>query len=143
MAMALDWLDRAARAGMSEAITLLAQILVSGRAPQGKDHPRALDLYRQAARQGYVDAMFSAGAMLGGGHDVTVDRHEAQYWFRCAAERGHALGQLMLGRYLKRGLAGEVNPVEARIWLERAQAQGVDDAAAELAKLERRMGGRG
>ncbi|GBR21495.1 tetratricopeptide repeat protein [Asaia spathodeae] len=139
---AVQWLEKAAQARMTEAMILLAQLFVSGRVPKGRDHARALSLYVEAAQHGSVEAMFSAGAMLGGGHDVPVDRREAQRFFRLAAERGHALGQLMLGRYLKRGLAGEVNPVEARIWLERAQSQGVDEASPELAKLERRLGTR-
>jgi hypothetical protein len=41
----------------------------------------------------------------------------------------------MLGRYLVGGAAGKSNPVEARIWLERAVAQGVLDAEPDLAEL--------
>jgi uncharacterized protein len=41
----------------------------------------------------------------------------------------------MLGRYLASGAAGKPNPVEARLWLERAIAQGVPDAEADLADL--------
>jgi hypothetical protein len=42
----------------------------------------------------------------------------------------------MLGRYLSKGIAGELNPGAARAWLERAVAQGVHEAADELAILE-------
>jgi hypothetical protein len=48
---------------------------------------------------------------------------------------GHGQAQLMLGRYLASGVAGEPNPEEAREWLERAVAQGVDDAQHDLAEL--------
>jgi TPR repeat protein len=48
---------------------------------------------------------------------------------------GHGHAQLMLGRYLASGAAGKPNPVEARPWLERAIAQGVPDAEADLAEL--------
>jgi TPR repeat protein len=41
----------------------------------------------------------------------------------------------MLGRYLSRGLAGERNPMAGRLWLERAAAQGIQEAAEELADL--------
>ena len=44
----------------------------------------------------------------------------------------------MLGRYLARGIAGERNPVEARLWLERAAAQGHAEAKAELTALTTR-----
>ena len=58
-----------------------------------------------------------------------------RHWFRAAAERGHAHAQMMLGRYLARGLAGKADPAEARIWLERAAAQGLDEARGDLAAL--------
>ena len=42
---------------------------------------------------------------------------------------------MMLGRYLARGLGGQRDPVEARLWLERAVAQGLADAKPDLAAL--------
>jgi uncharacterized protein len=42
---------------------------------------------------------------------------------------------MMLGRYLAAGAAGERSPTEARLWLERAVAQGVTEAQADLAAL--------
>jgi hypothetical protein len=79
--------------------------------------------------------MFSAGAMHGGGHEVPTNRAEAQKWFRAAAERGHAQAQMMLGRYLARGLVDPANPDEARLWLDRALAQGLAEVRADLAAL--------
>jgi TPR repeat protein len=72
--------------------------------------------------------MFALGAMYSGGHNYPVDRAEAQRWFRAAAELGHGQAQLMLARYLASGVAGEPNPEEARLWLQRAIAQGVPHA---------------
>jgi hypothetical protein len=34
----------------------------------------------------------------------------------------------MLGRFLLHGDAGDLNPVEGRMWLERAVAQGITEA---------------
>ena len=42
---------------------------------------------------------------------------------------------MMLGRYLARGLGGEQDPVAARVWLERAVAQGLVEAQGDLAAL--------
>jgi TPR repeat protein len=53
---------------------------------------------------------------------------------RAAAESGHGHAQLMLGSYLASGAAGKPNPLEARLWLERAVAQGVPDAETDLAE---------
>ena len=52
-----------------------------------------------------------------------------------AADRGHGYAQMMLGRFLARGLGGEPDPAEARTWLEKAQAQGVQEAAVDLSRL--------
>jgi len=79
--------------------------------------------------------MFAVGAMLGGGHEVAEDRAEAQAWYRRAAEKGHGHAQLMLGRFLMRGLAGERNDEEARAWLEKAKMQGMTEAEADLERL--------
>ena len=80
--------------------------------------------------------MFALGALYAGGHDVPQDRPAAQRWFRAAAELGHGQAQMMLGRYLAEGAAdGEPDPVEARSWFERAAAQGIEDAQADLAAL--------
>jgi TPR repeat protein len=79
--------------------------------------------------------MFALGAPHGGGRGLPVDRRMAQKWFRVAAELGHGQAQLMLGRYLASGVGGELNPEEAREWLERAAAQGVADAQHDLAEL--------
>jgi TPR repeat protein len=78
--------------------------------------------------------MFAIGAVFSGGHDLPGDRPTAQGWFRAAAELGHGHAQLMLGRYLTAGLAGELNPDEGRLWLERAATQGIADAEFDLAR---------
>ena len=41
----------------------------------------------------------------------------------------------MLGRYLANGAAGDPDPAEARVWLERALAQGISDAESDLRGL--------
>ena len=112
----------------------LAELKLLGRGGP-RDHPGALDLFTRAAGRGHIGAMFSAGAMHGGGHEVPTNRAEAQKWFRAAAERGHAHAQMMLGRYLARGLVDPPNPGEARVWLDRALAQGLAEVRADLAGL--------
>lgn len=41
----------------------------------------------------------------------------------------------MLGRYLAQGAASTCDPVEARLWLERAVAQGVEEAQEDIDAL--------
>jgi TPR repeat protein len=80
--------------------------------------------------------MFALGALHGGGHDVPMARDKAIIWFRAAAEQGHPMAALMLGRYLRKGLAGPSDRVEARRWLVLAEDQGVTEARADLVELE-------
>ncbi|MBS1050119.1 tetratricopeptide repeat protein [Gluconobacter japonicus] len=133
---AMHWMEKAAEAGMGEAQVAVGQLLVTGQINGRKDHGRAMELYRAAAESGNVDAMFSLAAMYGGGHDVPENRVEAQKWFMKAAQLGNGLAQLMLGRYLIRGLAGVTDLQEGRKWLEHAKAQGIADAEAELINLD-------
>ena len=128
------WITRAADVGMPEAEVMLAEMMLNGRGGP-KDHAGALAFFEKAAARGHVGAMFAVGAMKGGGHEVPTDRVEAQRCFRAAAERGHAYAQMMYGRYLARGLAGERNPERARHWLERAVSQGLQEARGDLAAL--------
>ena len=128
------WVAKAAATGMTDAEVLLADMMLSGRGGP-RDHAAALALFMKAADRGHVGAMFAVGAMNGGGHDVPTDRITAQKWFRAAAERGHAYAQMMLGRYLARNLAGQQNFEEARLWSERAAAQGLQEARADIAAL--------
>jgi TPR repeat protein len=79
--------------------------------------------------------MFALGAMYSGGHDIPVDRALAEHWFRVASELGHGQAQLMLGHYLRSGVAGRQDLREARYWFESAVAQGISEAEAELADL--------
>ena len=113
---------------------MLAEMVLNGRGG-AKDHRSALGLFEKAAGRGHVGAMFAVGAMKGGGHDVPMDRSEAQRWFQAAAERGHSYAQLMYGRYLAHGLAGECDLDRARQWLQRAEAQGLSEASADLPAL--------
>jgi uncharacterized protein len=53
---------------------------------------------------------------------MPIDRQLAQQWFRAAADLGHGHAQLMLGRYLSNGAAGDQDDQEAQLWFERAVA---------------------
>jgi len=56
-------------------------------------------------------------------------------WLRAAAELGHGHAQMMLGRYLSRGINDSPGRLKARLWLERAVAQGVAEAEQHPAPL--------
>ncbi|CDX36385.1 hypothetical protein MPLSOD_270073 [Mesorhizobium sp. SOD10] len=110
-------------------------MLLNGRG--GEQSSLALaHLFKQAAAKVHVGAMFVIAALYESGQALSFDQKAAQKWFAAAAERRHGYAQLLLGRYLSKGIAGEPNPRAARVWLERAVAQGVEEAAQELTVLE-------
>ena len=107
------WIAKAAGVGMVEAEVMLAEMTLSGRGGP-KDHPAALALFQKAADRGHVGAMFAMGAMYGGGHEVPVDRPSRSAGSAPRPSGDIAYAQMMLGRYLARGLAGELDFDRAR-----------------------------
>lgn len=94
------------------------------------DYVTAVDLYRQAAEQGYADAQNGLGNMYFMGQGVPQDDAEAVKWFRKAAEQGNtlALSNLASSYYLGRGVIQDYE--EAVKWYRKAAEQG--DLFAQL-----------
>lgn len=131
---ARTWFTRAAKAGLLDAQVALAEMLINGRG--GSTSPKhAKTLFEHAASKGHAGAMFALGVIHSTDHGVTIDQRTAQKWFMAAAKRGHGQGELMIGRYLSKGIAGERNLEAGRLWLKRAVAHGVDEANEDLAEL--------
>jgi hypothetical protein len=128
------WLTRAATAGHLEAKVVLAEMLLNGRGGSRDSHT-AFAMFSCAAEQGHVGAIFAVGIMLIGGNGVEQNHGEARNLFKLAAERGHAFAQLTLGRLLLHGISGEKNPMQACYWFDKARAQGLNEAVAELEAL--------
>lgn len=123
LAHARLWFKRVGDLGMADAQAAPAEMLLNGRG--GESSPlAAAHLFKQAAAASHVSAMFACDALFEASHDLSLDHKAAQKWF--AAERGHAPAQLMLGRYLVKGVAGEHEPVAGRAWLELAAAQDIN-----------------
>ncbi|CAI3954963.1 TPR repeat (TPR) (PDB:1KLX) [Commensalibacter communis] len=134
---AYAWISSAAEEGIADAQILWAHILLEGKTNKGQAlAEEALKFYQMAADQGSVPAMFSLGAIYGGGNHLEPNREKAQIWFRKAAEKGHSKAQLMLGRYLAQGLAGQQDAKQARYWFEMALNAGEKEAQNDLKKLE-------
>lgn len=132
-----EWIASAAHEGIVDAQVLWGNILLEGYSNNGTAlAEEAVKFYQMAADQGSVPAMFSLGAVYGGGNNFEPDRVKAQKWFTKAAEAGHSKAQLMLGRYLAQGLAGEKNLQKARYWFEVALKAGEEEAQLEIQQLD-------
>lgn len=132
-----EWIASAANEGILDAQILWANILLESNSDnRAALAEEAVKFYKMAADQGSVPAMFSLGAVYGGGNNLEPDRVKAQEWFIKAAERGHPKAQLMLGRYLSLGLAGEKDLKKARYWLDIALKAGETAAEIDLKRLD-------
>jgi TPR repeat protein len=119
--------------GHRAAARALAMLYLTG-AGVPRDQGEAAHWLRVSAEAGDSKARVDLGNLLlldmGGGEDCSVLVPQA-------AKRGHAYAQMMLGRYLARGLADERDIHQARMWLERAVGQGLAEANGDLATLPR------
>ena len=64
-----------------------------------------------------------------------IDSHSRNSNRSWPSSSSHGQAQLMLGRYLAEGAAGEFDPTQARSWFEQAVAQGIEEAQADLAAM--------
>ena len=64
-----------------------------------RDFVKAVEYYRKAAEQGYMEAQYELGRCYEIGLGLPSDRYQASKWYLKAAERGHAEAQYYLGKY--------------------------------------------
>ena len=114
------WIKRAADVGMVEAEVQLAELMLTGPGrTEGspRQHWHCSKRRRGAAMSARCSPWVRCMAEATKCRPIGRPRSAGSM---PAAERGHAYAQMMLGRYLARGLAGERDFDRARIWLERA-----------------------
>ena len=87
-----------------------------------QDRPKAMELLRQAARGGLVEAQLLIGELLLRGTDVDQDMSEARSWFLKAARQNSAQGQMRIAGLMISGVGGEKNVEDGVQWLEKAAA---------------------
>ena len=105
-----------------------------------EDEKLAIQWWKKAAAQGYVEAMFQLGsAYLFGSQAAKLvpnpDR-EAATWYFQAASAGHAEAQYHLGLLFLAGKGVIDNRKEAARWMKKAAMQGHVEAQKALASIE-------
>ncbi len=86
------------------------------------------------AEAGDVEAQVLVAIALTDGLGVSKDTTRALQWTQAAADKGHPMGQNMLGNLCERGTGVEQDPVKAAEWFARAAAQGYGQAQANLGR---------
>ena len=122
-----------------DAIFQRAEDYYYGQNGKKSDTAKALELYRQAAEQGHIEAQFALGAALKMPGDYKNTR-EAVKWLRKAAEQGHQEAQAELGHSYEFGIGVEINLQEADKWYRMGEEEPEEeyDAAEIEARNEKR-----
>ena len=94
---ALEWLKKAAQAGMAQAQYRLGKMLYQGDFVP-KDVAQAIEWLRKAAIQGHPYAQYALGQFFLSGEDVPRDPQTASKWFREAANQGNQYAEQALAR---------------------------------------------
>ncbi len=98
-----------------------------------KDTEKGLALGRESAAAGSCFGQFVVGKCYDSGWGVAKDDAEAVRWYRLAAEQGHAVAQVSLGKILLHGGVGVARDrAEAIRWFRLVAAQGSSLVAAYL-----------
>lgn len=151
----IDDAMRALQAGRhAQAAQLLTPLATSGNAlaqyrlgtlyyqGQGvpEDEKQAIYWWKQAAAQGYTEAMFQLGsAFLFGSQTakfVPDPDREAAMWYFQAASAGHAEAQYHLGLLFLAGKGVIDSRTEAARWIRKSAAQGHPEAKKALKSLD-------
>ena len=95
----------------------------------------ALDYYRKAGAAGYALSWWNTGLIYEYGQGIDPDLVKARDAYLKGAQIGHAGCQQKSGAFLLHGTGGEEDPAEGKRWLEKAAAQGNEEAGRLLAVL--------
>lgn len=98
-----------------------------------QDSKKAAACWYKAALQGYAPAQTILGA-----YEFRTCRNpeQAVYWWKQAAESGNTRAQYKLGMAYRNGTGVPGNESQAKKWLERAAANGHEEAARALQQSE-------
>ncbi len=128
---------KAAEGNVTDAWPLLAERFEQGLGVK-RDDKEAATWYRKAADNGDRAAQFNLGEMSLKGRGVQKSEDEAAQWFSKAAQLDHPGAQYQLGMMYVKGRGGIPKDEGVGLqWLEKAAAQGHEEAKKEVAKRRR------
>ena len=100
-----------------------------------RDYEKAVNWYRKAARQGFVDAQNNLAAMYEQGLGVPKNKSEAAKWYRKAAKQYNAYAQHSIGRMYRDGEGVPQNLEEAAKWISKAAEQSHHKAFRDIGEM--------
>ena len=124
---AFRWYERAAEAGIPEALAELAYDYDQGFVVE-KDRKKAVSLYKKAIAMGHEESLMSLALLC----LEEKDEKNGFLYMNEAAEAGIPRAQYAAGMMYLEGHGTEENRDEAFRWIEAAAENGVDEAEAVL-----------
>jgi hypothetical protein len=94
------------------------------------DHKDAFMFFSECAERGNPPSMINLAQFYDMGWGVPVSAEQSTAWLRRAAERDYSAAQYEYGLALLRGHGCVRDESQARLWIEKAAAQGDRDAIA-------------
>ena len=98
------------------------------------EYEKAAEIWTALAETGHINAQTNLGFMYDYGTGVNRDHQLAARWYRAAATQGSAAGQYNLALLISEGHVESVAGHSAHYWLEKAAAQGFEDAVRKLGR---------
>jgi TPR repeat protein len=96
---------------------------------------QAAQQFREAAKQGHVEAQLQLAEMYFDGKGVARDPKKTAQWYGKAAEQGHANAQHLLGALYLVGIGVPKDSSQAKHWYHQAAKQGHADAQLSLGMM--------
>lgn len=130
---AFHWIQLAAKGNHPEAQVALGQCYLEGKGV-AKDENKAISWFTECAQRGNVEAMYQLATLfLTPGAHQNLD--EAQSLLQTAAQNGHALSMLTLGKLYHEGTLISKDDSKALYWYSQANSHNFPEAQYELAML--------
>lgn len=124
-AVAAQWFQLAAEQNDSEAQVLLAYCYELGSGVPKNDQ-QVMNLFTRAAQNGNAEAQFNLAMNYSQGlYGAPKNDQEAFKWAQAAANQGYAQAERFLGACYEYGFGVQANPAQAKIWYDKAMAQGL------------------
>jgi clan AA aspartic protease (TIGR02281 family) len=133
---ALNFFRAAAENGNAKAQTILGSAYFHGwHDIITPDYGIAAKWYREAAQQGFGEAMYNLGVLYENGFGVPTSIEESIKWYQKAADQGNAHAELALGDLYDHGPGVEQDDVVAVNYYRKAAAQGDTGAQTKLGAM--------
>lgn len=128
---AVEWYERAARAGLADAQYAMAQAHIHGTGGKPRDEAASRRWLLRAARQNFDTAQLDLGTWLVEGRGGDADAKRGFSWLMRAAIGGNVAAQNRVAKLYRAGIGTEGDPILAAAWYMLAKRSGLSDPLME------------